>query len=139
MSNSTVDTVTALLGAIDRNDWAAVSNSITDDFTMEMPGQAPIGKDAFIGFCQGWFASFPDLVHDIQESLGEGDRAAMRFIVRGTHKGDFMGLPPSGRTIATSSAGMATVRDGKVSRLWAQPDFMAMMQQLGAIPEPATV
>jgi steroid delta-isomerase-like uncharacterized protein len=138
MSNSNVELAHRFMGAIDRNDWDAVRDIVTDDFVMEYPGQPPIDKEGFIQFCGGWYAGFPDLVHDIQESVCEDDRVVLRIIVRATHQGDFMGLPATGRTIAVHSAGIGYIRDGRVAKLWALPDVMGMMQQLGAIPEPAT-
>ena len=138
MSNQNVELARKFMGAIDRNDWDAVREIVTDDFVMEYPGQAPIDKEGFIQFCIGWYTGFPGLVHDIQESVCEDDRVVLRIIVRATHTGPFMGLPATGRTIAVHSAGIGYIRDGRVAKLWALPDVMGMMQQLGAIPEPAT-
>ena len=126
------------LGTIDRNDWDELRRIVTDDFVMELPGQPDVDKEGFVQFCIGWYAAFPDLVHDIQETICEGDRVAIRIVVQGTHLGEFMGLPATGRSISMNSLGIGTVRDGRVSKLWALPDVMGMMQQLGAIPEPAT-
>jgi predicted ester cyclase len=63
----------------------------------------------------------------------------MRFVVRGTHQGEFMGIPATGRAIAMDSMGIGTVRDGRVTRLVALPNLLGMMQQLGVIPAPAAV
>jgi steroid delta-isomerase-like uncharacterized protein len=126
------------LGTIDGNDWDELRSIVTDDFVMEMPGQPEIDKEGFVQFCQGWYAAFPNLVHDIQETVCEGDRVAVRIIVRATHLGEFMGLPATGRTVAMNSLGIGYLRNGKVAKLWALPDVMGMMQQLGAIPEPTT-
>jgi steroid delta-isomerase-like uncharacterized protein len=138
MSNSNAEIAANFMGAIDRHDWDAVRNIITSDFIMEFPGQPDLDKEAFVQFCHGWVEAFPDLQHDIQESVCEDNRAVLRLIVRGTHRGDFMGIPATGRTIAVNSMGIGYLRDGRVARLWALPDVMGMMQQLGAIPEPAT-
>ena len=138
MSNPNAEIAKGFLGAIDRNDWDELRNVLTDDYVMEFPGQPDLDKEAFVQFCIGWFASFPDLTHNIQETVCEDDRVAIRIIVRGTHRGEFMGLPASGNTIAMNSLGIAYLRDGRVRKLWAMPDVMGMMQQLGAIPEPAT-
>jgi C-1 hydroxylase len=138
MSNQNAEIARNFLGSIDRNDWDELRRIITDDFVMEFPGQPNLDKESFVQFCVGWFAAFPDLTHNIQETVCEDDRVAIRIIVRGTQLGDFMGLPASGRTVAMNSLGIARVRDGRVAGLWAQPDVMGMMQQLGAVPEPTT-
>ena len=136
MSNET--TARNFLASVDRNDWDQLRQVLTDDFVMEFPGQPNLDKEGFVQFCIGWFASFPDLTHNIQETVCEGDRVAIRIVVRGTHLGEFMGLPATGRTIAMNSLGIAYLREGHVAKLWALHDVMGMMQQLGAIPEPAT-
>ena len=137
MSSQNSEIARDFLGTVDRNDWDHLREILTDDYVMEFPGQPNLDKEAFVQFCVGWYAAFPDLTHNIQETVCEDNRVAIRIVVRGTHEGEFMGLPATGRTIAMNSLGIATVRDGRVARLWALPDVMGMMQQLGAVPEPA--
>jgi steroid delta-isomerase-like uncharacterized protein len=139
MSTQTVETVRNVMAAIDRNDWDAARAGIAPDFKLEFPGSEPIDAAAFIDFCAGWYAAFPDLRHDIEEAFSEDDRVCMRFVVRGTHQGEFMGIPATGRAIAMDSMGIGTVRDGRVTRLVALPNLLGMMQQLGVIPAPAAV
>jgi steroid delta-isomerase-like uncharacterized protein len=138
MSNPNAELARHFLTTVDRNDWDELRGILNDDYIMEFPGQPDLDKEAFVQFCVGWYAAFPDLTHNIQETVCEDDRVAIRIVVRGTHRGEFMGLPATGRTIAMNSLGIATVREGRVSKLWALPDVMGMMQQLGAVPEPAT-
>jgi steroid delta-isomerase-like uncharacterized protein len=137
MSSQNVAIARNFLGAIDRNDWDELRRIITDDFVMEFPGQPNLDKEGFVQFCIGWFAAFPDLVHDIQETVCEDDRVAIRIVVRATHLGEFMGLPATGRSVAMNSLGIGYLRDGRVAKLWALPDVMGIMQQLGALPQPA--
>ena len=138
MSNPNAEIARNFLSTVDRNDWDQLRQILTDDYVMEFPGQPNLDKEAFVQFCMGWYAAFPDLTHNVQETISEDDRVAIRIVVRGTHLGEFMGLPATGRSISMNSLGIGTVRDGRVSKLWALPDVMGMMQQLGAIPEPAT-
>src|SRR3954451_7018591 len=100
MSNQNAEIAGNFFGAIDRNDWDELRNVLTDDFVMQFPGQPDLDKEAFVQFCAGWFASFPDLTHNIQETVSEDSRVVLRLIVRGTHEGQFMGLPATGRSIA---------------------------------------
>jgi steroid delta-isomerase-like uncharacterized protein len=138
MSNPNAELARHFLATVDRNDWDELRQILNDDYVMEFPGQPDLDKEAFVQFCVGWYAAFPDLTHNVQETICEDDRVAIRIIVRGTHLGEFMGLPATGRTIAMNSLGIATLREGRVSKLWALPDVMGMMQQLGAVPEAAT-
>jgi steroid delta-isomerase-like uncharacterized protein len=139
MSNQNAELAREFLGSVDRQDWDQLRQVLNDDFVMVFPGQPDLDKEAFVQFCIGWFASFPDLKHNIQETVCEDDRVAIRIVVTGTHDGEFMGVPATGRTIAMHSLGIAYVRDGGVSKLWALPDVMGIMQQLGAVPQPVEV
>jgi predicted ester cyclase len=72
-------------------------------------------------------------IHDV---IGEADRVAVRLTSTATQTGTFMGLPPSGRTYQIEEIHIFRIADGKVAEHWHQGDFMAMMRQLGASPEP---
>jgi len=62
------------------------------------------------------------------------DGVAVRFTLRGTHTGDFMGMPPTGRAITVQAIVLLTVADGRVTHLRAIFDRFGLMQQLGVIP-----
>jgi predicted ester cyclase len=61
---------------------------------------------------------------------------AARVAFRGTHRGEFQGIPPTGKEVAFSSIEIDRVVDGKVQEHWFEMDLFGLMQQLGAIPEP---
>ncbi|WP_196217834.1 ester cyclase [Streptomyces blattellae] len=85
-----------------------------------------------------FLAGFPDLEVSIEELLDmEGGRVVGRFISRGTHTGEFMGIAPTGRTIEVNGIGMYTFSDGKVAREWVMDDLLGLLQQLGAVPSAA--
>jgi predicted ester cyclase len=67
----------------------------------------------------------------------EGDLAAVRLTMSGTHEGEFMGLAPTGRRMEIGAMDLIRVRDGQAVEHWGVTDTMTMMQQLGAIPEEA--
>ncbi len=82
-------------------------------------------------------AGFPDIQFDIKHLIAEGDLAMVRFTGHGTHQGEIMGIPATGREVAFS--GVVTLRfaNGKMVERWEEFDMMGMMMQLGAIPAPA--
>ncbi len=86
-------------------------------------------------FARMFYAEFPDLRHVIEDTVTEPDRVTVRFTLHGTHSGDFMGLPATGRTIAVPAIAILLVTDGKVTELRAVFDQACMMQQLGAMPQ----
>ncbi len=82
------------------------------------------------------FASaFPDFRHDIEEMVAEGeDKVAVRFNITATHKGEFQGIPPTGKKVSMSAMEFMTIIDGKITEEWVSLDMMGLMQQIGAIP-----
>lgn len=81
-------------------------------------------------------AAFPDMRVVIEDELAEGNKVAARGYFTGTHTGDFMGIPPTGKTIHAKYIDIWTVEDGKLKDNWIQMDMMGLMQQLGVIPTP---
>ena len=79
---------------------------------------------------------FPDLRNNIEDMVAEGDKVAVRFNVTATHKGEFQGIPATGKTLSFSGMAFFTILDGKVTEEWATVDMMGLMQQIGAIPAP---
>jgi len=80
----------------------------------------------------GWLRSaFPDLAYEIEDAFGTGDRVAIRCVARGTHRGAFLGRPPTGRSFAAQQIHIFRVTDGRITEHWAARDDAGMMHQLG--------
>lgn len=77
---------------------------------------------------------FPDARFTIEDMIGEGDKVAVRVTLRGTHRGPFMGLPPTGAAVTSTETIVFRVVAGKVVETWANRDDLGMMKQLGALP-----
>jgi predicted SnoaL-like aldol condensation-catalyzing enzyme len=73
---------------------------------------------------------------DVDEMVAEGDLVSLRGWVRGTHLGPFMGIEPTGKPINIAIFITYKIRDGKIIDHWMLTDNMAMMQQIGAVPNP---
>ena len=84
-----------------------------------------------------FWTAFPDLSAKIEEIVAEGDKVAIRVINTGTHKGDFQGIPPTGKEVSFEGRDFITLRDGKIVEQQAGVDMMELMQQIGAIPAEA--
>jgi PhnB protein len=76
---------------------------------------------------------FPDYRFTVEDIVVEGDRATCRFTARGTHRGAFMGLPPTHRSVMLPGIDLLRIVDGKLAERWGAVDTGAFMQQLGAI------
>lgn len=79
-------------------------------------------------------AAFPDVDANIQDLIAEGDRVVERTEAGGTHKGEFNGVPPSGRPVRWSELHVYRIENGRIAELWSEIDFLAIMMQIGAIP-----
>ena len=81
-------------------------------------------------------SAFPDFKATIDDMLADGDRVATRMTWTGTHQGEFMGIPPTGKRISIQVIDFVRFADGRFAEHWGLMDNMGMMQQLGAIPAP---
>ena len=82
-------------------------------------------------------AAFHGLNVTIDDIMADGDKVTARFTARGTHKGEFMGLPPTGKPITMTGIEIFRVENGKITELWGEANLMGLMQQLGILPVPA--
>ena len=85
----------------------------------------------------GLRAAFPDLTHTLEDVVEQGDKVWARMTSRGTHRGPFMGLAPTGKTFAITVIDVCRFENGKIVEHWGVPDRLALMQQLGALPPKA--
>ena len=94
------------------------------------------GLEAWRQFSGSFAEAFPDIRLTLEDIFSEGDMVAARVAFRSTHRGEFQGIPPTGKEVAFTSIEVNRVRDGKVEEHWVELDLLGLMQQLGAIPEP---
>jgi C-1 hydroxylase len=77
--------------------------------------------------------AFPDGRMTIEDMVAEGDRVATRKTFRGTHRGELMGIPPSGKAVAIGLMDFVRLVDGKVVESWNAADDLGLLQQLGVL------
>ncbi len=82
-------------------------------------------------------AAFPDGHMTIEDMLAEGDKVVTRKTFHGTHQGEFMGIPPTGRQVAIQVIDIVRVVEGQVVEHWNAVDNLGLLQQLGVIPAPS--
>jgi steroid delta-isomerase-like uncharacterized protein len=81
-----------------------------------------------------FYVAFPDLNHVIEDTVADEEKAAIRFVLHGTHQADFMGLKPTGKRITAEGISVFMIRDGKVTETRTVVDMLGIMQQPGALP-----
>ena len=103
----------------------------------ETPGLAPT-REGVMEFFRMYRAAFPNLRFDLEDVVASGDKAVTRARATGTHQGELMGIPPTGKDVDVQLIDiMRFNEDGLVAEHWGVVDMLAMMQQLGVVPQGA--
>src|SRR4051812_21397132 len=103
------------------------------DFESVTP-QGTFDRESFKAYVTHWRTGFPDLRCEVLDVIEQGDRIAWRVRATGTHTGEFAGIPATGRQIDFDSLNQAAMRDGRGWRHIMVMDTLAVMGQLGAVP-----
>ncbi|HEX5368983.1 MAG TPA: ester cyclase [Dehalococcoidia bacterium] len=111
----------------------AFSELLAPDYTIEdaPPGAAP-GAEGVKQVVKMFRGAFPDLQITLDELVAESDSVAARSTLRGTHRGAFMGIEPTGRSVAITTLTLVHLKDGRLVASWVKNDIAALMRQLGA-------
>jgi steroid delta-isomerase-like uncharacterized protein len=99
------------------------------------PGQGP-GVEGFKQGLAVFREAFPDLHCVVDDVFAAADKVVMRTTMKGTHKGSFMNMPPTGKQVSVEGIDIVRMSGGKAVEHWGILDALTMMQQLGAIPTP---
>lgn len=133
------DTMRRLYELISAGDIDGFGEHVADEFVEheETPGFEP-SKEGVKQLFQMYLAAFPDLRMDTEDVLVSGDKVVARVRATGTHQGEFMGMPATGKSVDVQVIDiMRFGEDGLVREHWGLTDALRMMQQLGAISAPA--
>jgi predicted ester cyclase len=124
--------------AYSRGDLSVVDEVAAKDMVIHAPSQEIRGREGAKQYVTMLRAAFPDLHFTIEDQIAEGDVVVTRWTARGTHKGQFQSIPPTGREIRLVGADIDRITDGQVVECWAHVDELGLMQQLGAIEADGT-
>ena len=114
-----------------------VDELFSEDYVLHDPGNPMVqDRETFKQFLTGHYAAFPDAKWTVEDVVAEGDRVVVRWTFTGTHQGELLGIPPTGKQVSMSGITIYRVADGKIAEEWAVSDIMGFMQQLGVLPPP---
>jgi steroid delta-isomerase-like uncharacterized protein len=99
------------------------------------PPGSPDGAEGVRQIFDMFRTAFPDFRATVLDQVAEGDKVVTRKIFNGTHQGDFMGIPATGREIEIVVIDIVRLRDGRIAEHWGLFDQVGLMAQLGALPE----
>jgi len=118
-----------------KGDLAAADALLHPEFSLHTPLPTPgPGIEAMNNVITTCRAAFHGLQVTIDDIMADGDMVTARFTARGVHKGEFMGLPPTGKVIAMTGIEIFRIKDGRIAELWGEANLMGLMQQLGILP-----
>ena len=127
--------VRKVINETNKGNYDIIDECFADDFIRTRPG-SKVDRDGFKQFLLIMYKGFPDTERTIVDLIVTEDRAAIYFTWTGTHTGEFMGFPATGKKIRVKEVYFMRFKDGKISEYRQFGDTNSMRQQLGAEPPP---
>lgn len=109
---------------------ALLADDLIDHDAMPFPGRAA-GADGLLQVVAMIRSALPDLARRIDLQVVDGDLVATRFTDRGTHRGELLGITPTGRQVSVAGINIERVRDGRITEVWHVEDLAGLMRQVG--------
>jgi len=95
------------------------------------PLQGPMGYLMIIAMMR---SGFHDIQWTLEEMVADGDKVAVRYTMRGTHQGVFLGVQPTGKPIVVQAINFYRLNDNQIVEEYGQPDMLGLLKQIGAMP-----
>ena len=118
-----------------RGNADAIESLYAPGFVAHYPG--PLGWSGIEGTREAFRvlrSAFPDWTETVEDIVAEGDRVVTRFRSSGTHRGEFLGIAPTGKTVEMTEMALFRIENGKVAEQWGNHDLLGLLTQLGAVP-----
>lgn len=119
-----------------RGNFEKLKEMISEDFVIHFPrpGEEVRGQENVKQFYTELRHAFPDIRFTIVDLLAEGDKVVTHWSASGTHKGEFKGIPATGKYVTFTAMDIDKIADGKFVECWTNVDELGLMHQLQAIP-----
>ena len=117
-----------------KGDLRAAEDFVSSDCVAHLFGREFAGAEGARQLATLLRTAFPDIRITHHETIVAGDRIAIRWTGEGTHRGDYLGVPPSGKPIRIDGIDVMHLRDGMITEVWICYDNLGAMQAMGAIP-----
>ena len=121
--------------AVNQKNLAVFDELLTPDVVFHNASTTMQGLEAYKQFLSMYMTAFPDLLFTIEDMIAEGDTVVARFTTRGTHQGNLMGIPPTGKQGSGTGMFIDRIVNGKGIEQWFNTDDLGLLQQLGVIPQ----
>lgn len=111
----------------------AVVDELIDEEYVGHPSEV-LGTEGYKQFVAELRRAFPDIRFVVEDEIAEGDRVVARWKAHGTHRGEYFGMPPTGKPAVISGVELLRFADDKAVECWGEVDQLGLLQQLGVIP-----
>ena len=129
--------------ALSSGDWRLISETIDELVAPDAVISTPLpiaatGAELLKEVFGRLLSAFPDLRVTVEDLIAEGDKVVARDTVTGTHRGEYMGIAPTGKSITYNEIFIVRLEDGRIAETWGVVDVLSQLRQLGAMPTPVS-
>jgi steroid delta-isomerase-like uncharacterized protein len=118
--------------AFNKGNLSVLENIIHSDYQFHSPTERMVGLDELSAFISYLRLAFPDIQIRIEDQILGGEKICTRFTLTGTHLGDFLGIPKTGRSVKVQGVVVSRLKEGLIVEEWEILDQLTLSQQLGA-------
>jgi steroid delta-isomerase-like uncharacterized protein len=122
---------------LNKGDYSAMRELIHSDYVYRSPDQELHGSEALEGLLTAYRTGLPDMNTSIDELIVSGEKIVISITLTGTHSGDLLGIPATGKQVNVRGMVISRLKDGKIIQEWEILDMLGMFQQLGVVSLPA--
>ncbi len=120
-----------------KGDRRFVDEHFSEEFVPHfLPPSFPANREGLKKHIDLWLSAFPDYRTATEDVVGDEDRVVVRWRFQGTHKGHFMGIPPTGKEVNVTGMTEFRLAEGKIVEGWSQADALGLLVQLGVVSPP---
>jgi len=135
-SENNVATIRKAIKALNEKDMSTIKELMTKDYIrhdLTSSFGERRGQDNTVDFFQSVISGLPDMQLNIMDIFGTENRVALRYTLSGTHKGEFRGIPPTGKKIEINAIHLYRFEGDKIAEQWALSDMAGMYRQMGVL------
>ncbi len=114
------------------HDFSVLADGMREDYIQHNP-LVPQGRSGFQGFFEGTFRAVPDWKYEVKNVVSAGDSVWAYGTYSGTHTGEWLGIPATGKSFAFDAVDIFRVEDGRLAEHWDVMDVYGLFQQLGVV------
>src|SRR5438094_8437826 len=114
----------------DRRNFDAIARFLPPGEVAHLPGAPVLDWPAHVHYAKSFVQAFPDFRHVIEDQIADDGNVVTRLTTHGTHSGDLMGIPPSGKPIVMEAISWFRIVDGMIAEEWTEFDRLGMMVQI---------